>query len=93
MPPARAKRAPAKAPPDSRTEAAIARTITRLERDLQAATKRSEDARAKAEAADAQRDRVIRDAIASKLLPYARIVELTGLSEPRLYQIRRRARI
>lgn len=39
-----------------------------------------------------ERDEAIRAAIEAKD-PYARIAELTGLSEQRLYQVRRGARI
>jgi hypothetical protein len=44
------------------------------------------------DAAIAERDRLIRVAIEEKL-PYAKIARVTELSEPRLYQIRRGARI
>lgn len=40
----------------------------------------------------AERDRMIRAAIEEKT-SYARIAEMTGLSEQRLYQVRRSARI
>jgi hypothetical protein len=58
-----------------------------IERDLRTAARRSKIARERADKADEQRDRVIRDALALKV-PRARIAELTDLSVPRVDQIR-----
>lgn len=57
-----------------------------IERDLRSATRRSKLAHQRADEADAERDRVIRDARALKL-PRARIAELTDLSVQRIDQV------
>jgi hypothetical protein len=62
------------------------------ERDLIAAVRRSKAREAAFIEAVAERDRLIRAALAAKV-PYARLVEITGLSRPRIIQIRRGARI
>jgi hypothetical protein len=62
------------------------------ERDLIAAMRRSKAREVAFHEAVAERDRLIRAALAAKV-PYARIVEITGLSRVRLTQIRRGARI
>lgn len=67
-------------------------TIEALERDIATAVSRSRAAHAKADEADQERDRVIRDAHFAGITP-TRLAELTGLSKQRIDQIRRGARL
>jgi hypothetical protein len=69
-----------------------ARLLASIERDLATAVRRCKAADAKADEAAAQRDQVIRDAIAAGL-PRHRMITITELSAARLDQIRRRARL
>jgi hypothetical protein len=62
------------------------------ERELIAAARRLKSREAAFTEAVAERDRLIRAALIAKV-PYARIMEITGLSRPRISQIRRGARI
>lgn len=79
-----ARNRPTKPPQDARLHASI-------ERDLATVVRRCKAADAKADAAAAERDRVIVDALNAKL-PRARLVAVTGLSAARLDQIRQAAR-
>lgn len=74
------------------TVRAPAPTIAALERDVSTAVRRSRAAHARADEADAERDRVIRDAHGAGITP-TRLAELTGLSTKRIDQIRRSARL
>jgi hypothetical protein len=67
-------------------------TEANLKRDLATATRLSKAARERSEEADAERDRVIRDAIAAKI-PRADIIAITGLSPARIEQIKRGKRL
>lgn len=67
------------------------RTRAKLERDLQNVSRRSRGARALADEADAQRDRVIRDAHAAGMTP-TEISAQVELSTNRIDQIRRGTR-
>jgi hypothetical protein len=69
-----------------------ARVDVSPERDLIAATRRCKAREAAFLEAVAERDRLIRAALHAKV-PYARIMEITGLSRIRISQIRRGARI
>lgn len=62
-----------------------------IERDLKAAMRRFRDREAQFEEATVQRDRLIRDAMAAGVTR-PRIAEITGLSVPRLEQIRKGTR-
>jgi hypothetical protein len=76
---------PAKPPPAARVGAFT-------ERDLITATRRFKAREAAFQEAVAERDRLIRAALGAKV-PYSRIMGITGLSRPRISQVRRGARI
>lgn len=67
-------------------------SVPSIERKLQAARRRKARTEQLDAEAAAERDEVIRSAIAAKI-PRARIVELVGLSPQRIDQIRRGARL
>jgi hypothetical protein len=69
----------------------IEKTQRDVERDLAESTRAVQRATAALEEATAERDDQIRSAILAHL-PYARIAAVTGLSEGRLYQVRRGTR-
>lgn len=66
-------------------------TEASIERDLAAVTRKHRERTEDLAEATAQRDRVIRDALAAKL-PRPRIAELTGLSTQRIDQIHKGTR-
>lgn len=81
-----------KAPPEDAPAPRRAPSGSNLERDVITAMRRYNTRARALEDAATERDRVIRDALEGGVAR-ARLVELTGLSAPRIDQIRRGARI